>query len=44
MGGVYKVRYKKGDLEIEVESHDHSYVNMMIEKLKAGSTNLKTRF
>jgi hypothetical protein len=35
MAGSYKVRYRKGDLEIEVESNDRTYVEAMVASLRS---------
>ena len=32
--GSYRVRYKKGDLEVEIESTDKAYVEEMLEKIR----------
>jgi hypothetical protein len=33
MSSSYRVHYKKGDIEIEVESSDKDYVDQMLQKL-----------
>ena len=35
MSRIYKVRYRKGDLEIEVESDDKRYIEVMLNKLRS---------
>jgi hypothetical protein len=37
MAGSYRVRYKNGDLEVEVESEDKAYVERMVDKLRSGT-------
>jgi hypothetical protein len=33
MSNNYRVHYKKGDIEIEIESSDKDYVDQMLQKL-----------
>ena len=33
MSSSYRVHYKKGDIEVEVESSDKDYVDQMLQKL-----------
>ena len=33
MSSSYRVHYKKGDVEVEVESSDKDYVDQMLQKL-----------
>jgi hypothetical protein len=44
MSSDYRVRYKNGEVEIEVQSADKEYVGMMIEKLLQpyGATSIAT--
>ena len=37
MSNNYRVHYKRGDLEIEVESSDKNYVDQMLHKLVTAS-------